>query len=154
MRTSHWEAGCTLSGGYIDGWPSFSSEPPARPDTVISVNLTSDKSINKQNIADTGSELRIGLSEFEFVVGRVSTLICCAYISICLTPVLWIPKQMTNYKQRKICRRRLLGWKSWDASGGEMQENATEKYRRRGREMQQRGENAGGGGAQIGTGPV
>ena len=47
MRTSHWKAGCTLSGGYIDWWPSFSSEPPARPDTVISVNLGSDKG-NKQ----------------------------------------------------------------------------------------------------------
>ena len=71
-----------MSGGYIDGSPSFSSEPPARPDTVISVNLGSDKSINKQNIADTGSELRIGLSEFEFVVARVSTLICCEYSNL------------------------------------------------------------------------
>ena len=49
---------------------------------VISVNWGSDKSINKQNIADTGSESVIGLSEFEFVVGRVSTLICCEYSNL------------------------------------------------------------------------
>ena len=107
---------------------------------------------NTTDIADTGllQWICLCLSLLELV--SASRLWYVANIPIC--PRLWIPKQMTNYKQRKICRRRLLGWKSWDASGGEMQENATEKYRRRGREMQQRGENAGGGGAQIGTGLV
>ena len=53
--------------------------------------------------------------EFEFVVGRLSALICCEYSNLS-DAELWIPKQMTNYKQWKICRRQLKSWHGgWNA---------------------------------------
>ena len=70
---------------------------------------------NTTDIADMGllQWICLCLSLLELV--SASRLWYVANIPIC--PRLWIPKQMTNYKQRKICRRREVRLRSWHGGG-------------------------------------